>query len=95
MGRIKGQFENERIRNNWPEQCPVTGLHFFMGLEHPTFGLVPTFGGPFDSYTTPIKDERDEEGENWTWERYDHDEGAWVDPESVPEHYINNQNKSS
>lgn len=58
-----------------PDSCPVTNRPFFMWIEHPTGGMVPTYGGPYDSYTIPTADG---EGE-FTCERYDHDEGAWVD----------------
>ena len=57
-----------------PERCPLTGLHLFMWIEHPTDGMVPTYGGPFDSYTIPV---RDEDG-SYCRERYDHDEGGWL-----------------
>ena len=58
-----------------PEKCPKTGLPFFMMIEHPVLGVVPTYGGPFDSYTIP---EKDEVGE-YTYYKYDHDEGCWED----------------
>lgn len=55
--------------------CPFTGREFFMVLEHPERGPVPTYGGPFDSYTVP---EPDEDG-SLRCERYDHDAGGWAD----------------
>lgn len=64
--------------NRWcPNKCVITGRLFFMWLEHPTLGYVPTYGGPLDSYTLA---ERDGDGEFFC-HRYDHDEGAWVDDE--------------
>jgi hypothetical protein len=57
------------------EKCPITHRPFFMNIEHPELGLVPTFGGPFDSYTIP---ETDEDGE-LRCQRYDHDAGEWVE----------------
>jgi hypothetical protein len=59
-----------------PDRCPITGLKFFMWIEGQyTPDEVPTYGGPYDSYTIP---ERDEHGE-FTRERFDHDEGGWVE----------------
>lgn len=58
------------------ELCPVTRRPFFMTLIHPDLGLVPTYGGPFDSYTIPIWNQEDKEFRS---ERYDHDAGQWVE----------------
>lgn len=66
------------ISNQWkPNVCPITSRRFFMWIEHPEFGYVPTYGGPYDSYTIPT---RDSDGE-FSCERYDHDVGGWVDGE--------------
>lgn len=65
---------NEGAYATWA-YCPITHRPFFMNLEHPEMGEVPTFGGPFDSYTIP---EVDEDG-HLQCERYDHDAGAWVE----------------
>ncbi|ECC6922296.1 ead/Ea22-like family protein [Salmonella enterica] len=66
------------VNNQWkPEVCPVTGRQFFMWIEHPALGYVPTYGGPFDSYTIPT---RDSDGE-FSCERYDHDFGGWREGE--------------
>ncbi len=62
-----------------PDVCPLTGHPFFMWLQHPKMGLVPTYGGPLDSYTIPAIDSRGE----YCRERYDHDEGAWVETQAV------------
>ena len=68
-----------------PDFCPITFRPFFMWIEHPKLGMVPTYGGPYDSYTIP---EPDLEGlpkrhdvEFYSY-RYDHDFGGWVDMEN-------------
>ena len=61
-----------------PDVCPITGLPFFMWIEHHETGQkVPTYGGPYDSYTIPA---RDKDG-SYCRERYDHDIGWWVTDE--------------
>lgn len=55
--------------------CPFTKRPYFMHLEHEELGRVPTYGGPFDSYTIPAPDD---DG-HMRCERYDHDAGNWVD----------------
>lgn len=68
------------VNSQWkPDVCPVTGRRFFMWIEHETLGYVPTYGGPFDSYTIPS---RDSSGE-FSCERYDHDLGGWVGGEFI------------
>jgi hypothetical protein len=69
-------------RGAWcPDVCPITGLEFFMWIERRAGGkMVPTYGGPFDSFTIPEKDEHGE----YTREQYDHDEGRWTEYETVP-----------
>ncbi len=68
------------MSDQWrPEICPITGRAFFMWIEHPTLGNVPTYGGPLDSYTIPTKDG---DGE-FSCERYDHDFGGWVESECL------------
>ncbi|MCU1787716.1 hypothetical protein CUU54_02440 [Pectobacterium polaris] len=62
-----------------PSVDPISGSKLFIWMEHPTLGCVPTYGGPYDSFTLT---ERDENGEFFR-HRYDHDEGAWVDDEAV------------
>ncbi|HML33833.1 hypothetical protein [Sporomusa sphaeroides] len=59
----------------YPDKCPITNEPLFMELEHPDLGWVPTYGGPYDSYTIP---EIDDDGDFVRY-RYDHDEGCWVD----------------
>ncbi|HHT3341007.1 TPA: ead/Ea22-like family protein [Klebsiella michiganensis] len=73
------------INNQWkPDVCPITGRRFFLWIEHPELGYVPTYGGPYDSYTIPT---RDSDGE-FSCERYDHDFGGWVDGECVGAYLI-------
>ncbi|HAW7891876.1 TPA: hypothetical protein JLM80_003603 [Escherichia coli] len=68
------------MSNQWrPDICPITGRAFFMWIEHPKLGNVPTYGGPLDSYTIPTKDS---DGE-FSCERYDHDFGGWVESECL------------
>ncbi|HAZ3572653.1 TPA: hypothetical protein J1045_004803 [Escherichia coli] len=68
------------MSNQWrPDICPITGRAFFMWIEHPALGNVPTYGGPLDSYTIPTKDS---DGE-FSCERYDHDFGGWVESECL------------
>lgn len=62
-----------------PERCPITGLPFFGMEKHPVRGWVPTYGGPFNTYTIPAQDDAGE----WYREWYDHDIGAWRDTECV------------
>lgn len=58
-----------------PDVCPITGRSFFMWIEHHATGqMVPTYGGPLDSYTIPM---RYKDG-SFCCERYDHDEGGWL-----------------
>ncbi|ENT2047410.1 TPA: ead/Ea22-like family protein [Escherichia coli] len=72
--------ETKAVRNQWrPDICPITGRAFFMWIEHPTLGNVPTYGGPLDSYTIPTKDG---DGE-FSCERYDHDFSGWVESECL------------
>ncbi|EGV9179122.1 ead/Ea22-like family protein [Salmonella enterica subsp. enterica serovar Stanley] len=68
------------VNNHWkPDVCPITGRKFFMWIEHEKLGYVPTYGGPFDSYTIPTRDSSDE----YSCERYDHDVGGWVEGEFI------------
>jgi len=78
---LKAQRDALAAETNWwkPERCPVTNRPFFLWIEHPSGGMVPTYGGPYDSYTIPTVDS---DGE-FCCERYDHDEGAWVDSECL------------
>ena len=79
--------EIERLRaevdNRWcPDCCPVTRLPFFMWIGDEAENMVPTYGGPYDSYTIPVMD--DEIHLPWheremCRERYDHDQGSWID----------------
>ncbi|EJX0512390.1 ead/Ea22-like family protein [Salmonella enterica] len=74
------QSKAASVDSQWkPDVCPITGRRFFMWIEHPSRGYVPTYGGPFDSYTIPT---RDSSGE-FSCERYDHDFGGWVGGEFI------------
>lgn len=70
--------------NRHPEKCPITGRPFFMDIENENGEIVPTYGGVFDSYTIPVQ----LEDGTWMCERYDHDEGGWVEGEEVDESMI-------
>lgn len=71
----------------YPDICPITWRPFFMVITHPTLGDVPTYGGPYDSYTIPMPcdNELDEcrarkrkrHEVTLYCQRYDHDEGHW------------------
>jgi hypothetical protein len=67
-----------------PLKCPITGRPFFMAIKHPEFGMVPTYGGPYDSYTIPHlggkPDQPWHERELRVY-RYDHDLGGWLTDE--------------
>jgi len=63
------------------EACPVTGMPFFMTIEHPEYGDLPTYGGPFDSYTIPVK--LTEDADHLSRLRFDHDLGGWRDWDMV------------
>lgn len=75
---------------NWatyPEKCPITRRDFFMVIEHPELGMVPTFGGPYDSYTIPHmggKSDQQMHERELECHRFDHDRGHWVDDEIIP-----------
>lgn len=67
-----------------PDRCPITFRPFFMWIEHPDGGEVPTYGGPFDSYTIPepviddpVSCPRHEI--EFRCERFDHDLGGWIE----------------
>ncbi|ENL4829823.1 ead/Ea22-like family protein [Salmonella enterica subsp. enterica serovar Teko] len=78
--RIAEQSKAASVDSQWkPDVCPITGRRFFMWIEHPSLGYVPTYGGPFDSYTIPTRDSNGE----FSCERYDHDFGGWVEGEFI------------
>lgn len=61
-------------------KCPFSGRPYFMHIEHPELGQVPTYGGPYSSYTVPVPGSDScaplREGELHC-ERYDHEAGCW------------------
>lgn len=87
-------------KDRWcPDECPITLLPFFMWIEHPTRGQVPTYGGPYDSYTIPEPDTgfmlpgSPREDIEYTRERYDHDIGGWVDGVEVVEFRVTTEER--
>lgn len=70
-------------RKTWrPDACPITCLPFFMWVDHPENGMVPTYGGPFDSYTIPepqLDPNNPRSETQYLCQRYDHDAGEWVE----------------
>lgn len=82
---------------NWaeyPAQCPITRRDFFMVIEHPDLGMVPTYGGPYNSYTIP--EMTGEADQPWHKRelfvrRYDHDVGGWVEDEFIPMRIISSE----
>lgn len=71
----------------FPAKCPITRRDFFMVIGHPELGMVPTYGGPYDSYTIPEMDGEPTEQfheRSLFVRRYDHDRGYWVDNEDLP-----------
>ncbi len=58
-----------------PRACPLTGRAFYGNIEHPTLGWVAVYGGPFFAHSIPMLSSDDE----LRAERYDFDEGAWVE----------------
>ena len=78
-------------KTNYPEKCPITGRPFFMEIEDEHGELVPTYGGVFDSYTIPIKDESDGV---YFCIRYCHDRGEWIGEEDIDERLILDEHKS-
>ena len=77
------EMARKDARPLYPKICPITGRPFFMELEREG-EVVPTYGGPFDSYTVP---EKDDDG-NYYVHRYDHDDGCWVEDESLDERLV-------
>jgi hypothetical protein len=74
--------EKKNLNSLYPDKCPITQRPFFMTIEHPEKGIVPTYGGPFDSYTIPEMYGHPEQPwheRELCYERYDHDEGCWTD----------------
>ncbi len=84
---------DRRYRGMWcPEVCPITLRPFFLWIMHPDRGYVPTYGGPYDSYTIPEAEKPENHKEvprhevEYSCLQFDHDEGCWQDDEqgSVP-----------
>lgn len=75
--RLQTKLTAKRNLVEPPAKCPITNRPFFMTIQHPTLGFVPTFGGPYDSYTLA---ERNDDGEFFV-QKFDHDEGCWYPDE--------------
>lgn len=78
----QGVVTSRVFQEKWcPERCPITLLPFFMWIEHPEHGWLPTYGGPLDSYTIPEPDVPEgsfcRKDVEYSCLRFDHDEGAW------------------
>lgn len=56
-------------------KCPITGRAFWGNISHPKLGMVATYGGPWDTFTIPV---READGELRS-ERYDQDAGHWIE----------------
>lgn len=66
-----------KLKYDHPSRCPVTGEPFFMMIkDDETETELPTYGGPYNSYTLP---EWDCDDQAWYRRNYDHDDGAWKD----------------
>ncbi|WP_323950113.1 hypothetical protein [Aeromonas caviae] len=76
----------EQHKTNWPDKCPITRRDFFMEIDG-----VPTYGGPYDSYTIPemlgTPEQPWHERELFV-RRFDHDEGRWVDDGVISQRVI-------
>lgn len=71
----------QAANRSWPDKCPITRRNFFMEIDG-----VPTYGGPYDSYTIPemlgTPDQPWHDRELFV-RRFDHDRGYWVDDEII------------
>ncbi len=85
LSKLRAPVAGEAQADLAPPKCPITGRPFFMALEHPELGMVPTYGGPYDSYTIPHlggrPDQPRHERELRVY-RYDHDLGGWITDET-------------
>lgn len=76
----------EQNKTNWPDKCPITRRDFFMEIDG-----VPTYGGPYDSYTIPEMlgtPEQPWHDRELFVRRFDHDRGCWVDDEIISQRVI-------
>ena len=76
----------EQHKTNWPDKCPITRRNFFMEIDG-----VPTYGGPYDSYTIPEMlgtPEQHWHDRELFVRRFDHDRGCWVDDEIISQRVI-------
>lgn len=73
-------------KRSWPDKCPITRRDFFMEIDG-----VPTYGGPYDSYTIPEMlgtPEQPWHDRELFVRRFDHDRGCWVDDEIISQRVI-------
>lgn len=85
IGGVTGQTP-EQHKTNWPDKCPITRRNFFMEIDG-----VPTYGGPYDSYTIPEMlgtPEQPWHDRELFVRRFDHDRGCWVDDEIISQRVI-------
>lgn len=79
----------DTMAGKWPDKCPITRRDFFMEIDD-----VPTYGGPYDSYTIPemlgTPEQPWHERELFV-RRYDHDQDCWSDDEIIPLRIINDE----
>lgn len=66
-----------------PSRCPITGRSFFMYIKDSDGTYVPTYGGPRDSYTIPVKVDDEDDPYAYCCDHFDHDEGFWSESESL------------
>jgi hypothetical protein len=70
--RQQYNLHTDEQRRGAPEFCPITGRQYWGHVTHPELGSVPTYGGPFDTYTIPeVKDD------DVLVHRYDQDAAEW------------------
>ena len=74
---IDKKVQDTRFLCTAPDYCPITGLPFFMIIEDRIGEMVPTYGGPYDSYTIPVLEYDGEDKGTLTRKRFDHDLGDW------------------
>lgn len=67
--------------------CPISGRKFWGNIDHPELGYVATYGGPFDTYTIPVRGEDDE----LRSEHFCQDRGDWVEGGAPVGYFYNDQ----
>lgn len=82
---LERALDNERrrvvlLRQAIERPCPITGDEFFAVMAHPDRGMIPTYGGPRDSYGPCERTEP--HGDLYRW-HIDHDQGLWTELEGL------------